>query len=1025
MSSALPLSSFQYAVWKGQKLHPSTPLYNMCFTFEIFGQLDKTVFTRAFHHAAKETSVLNLVIDANDRSVPTQTFGKMEHHIDYIDASTTPDFDFKQWIQQKNGITFDLRCKSYYSALLRFGDEHYVWYINHHHIFNDVFSFQLLYDRISNRYTLLNNLESSNLSQESDSSEYEKYLSTHKSNNRPKQLTRHKPIKLYGEGFSHLTQTASKRHFYTLKNDLVKSIFDTLEKHKLKTISPNLDLLTYLISSLLTTLFKVGDVGDPLYFSNIFSTRISPGSRKIGQPAIELAHSMIESLRQLDFNDLYQKVYSFLVKRTNDADNSLTVLPAVVFNFFDLNIKSFSGFDTRCQWLDNGHVDDHHFLRFHIYRYNYTEDFVLAIDLKKGHPDEKVADRFYSDFTQTIQENLLNRFDHSISDYCLLTPLSLKRINQELERVNNASLRKDKYLMSRIRTQLRTNTNKTAIYFKDEVITYHSLTLAAKRVTSYIDKIRLPDGARVVIYLARSEKLVYTILGTLLANVAYVPVSASTPIERLKYIINDVRPDLLIHDRDDLEFDLPSILFDDIPDVHSNEYESVHRTLDPFYILYTSGSTGRPKGVPISHKSVSNYISSAISVYLPADEIYHMPLFTSIGFDLTVSSFFLPLATGGSIYIYEEQQGIDLTIKDIVKNNRINCFRPTPSHLNLLEDESINENIRSVVTGGEKLTRVTAEKLHDLSNGNLTIYNEYGPTEATVGCIIYKYNPTTSSNSMILPIGRAMKNTAAFVTDSSGTPVPQGVVGELCLSGLGLTSGYLNDPKLNQEKFPTQNSFIQSKYYRTGDNVRLNASGDFEYVGRIDNQIKVGGFRIELGEIEKTISLHPTVGHCVAVYFENELQRGQIVAFIQGTDINFNKIKAFISKYLPSYMVPAKFIEIDSLPLTTNGKLDMNKLLTLLEAENRVKTEPSNEIEEVLWSIWKEVMGNKVLSTDDDFFELGGTSLDAIRIAARLEKMVNYELPVNYVFEIPTIQGLASHIMDDMRKILAANNSNT
>ncbi|RMF21703.1 MAG: hypothetical protein D6765_15285, partial [Bacteroidetes bacterium] len=287
------------------------------------------------------------------------------------------------------------------------------------------------------------------------------------------------------------------------------------------------------------------------------------------------------------------------------------------------------------------------------------------------------------------------------------------------------------------------------------------------------------------------------------------------------------------------------------------------RPEDLAYLMYTSGSTGAPKGVMVSHRALDNYLRRAAECY-PRPERPHTALFTSIGFDLTLTSLFLPLCTGGTLHIYPEpESGPDLSILQVLEDNCANLLKLTPAHLSLLRGRDLRgSRLQTLVVGGEDLKTALAREILQAFDSPPALFNEYGPTEATVGCVVHRFDPEKDRSASV-PIGRPIAGMQAFVLDAGGNPLPPGVVGELCLAGVGLAEGYWNDPERSAERFQPFERAFRGRLYRTGDRVRLNARGELEFLGRLDAQIKIGGIRVEPAEIEACLLQHPRIREAV------------------------------------------------------------------------------------------------------------------------------------------------------------------
>ena len=293
---------------------------------------------------------------------------------------------------------------------------------------------------------------------------------------------------------------------------------------------------------------------------------------------------------------------------------------------------------------------------------------------------------------------------------------------------------------------------------------------------------------------------------------------------------------------------------------------------DRAYIIYTSGSTGHPKGVVISHVALAHYIQWAAAKYVQSRTL-SFPLFSPLSFDLTVTSLFLPLVTGGTLVVYPESgKQADLALLDVLQDNQVDIIKLTPSHLALLAGRDLsNSRVRQLILGGEDLRSSMAKDIFTAFNGAVEIHNEYGPTEATVGCIVHTFDPEKDQASSV-PIGQVISGMQAYILNDHLQPVPQGVMGELYLSGRGLADGYWNRSDLNDARFPPHPLIEGQCMYRTGDLARLRDDGVMEYHGRIDQQVKWHGVRIELGELETAFLHHPQVTGCVVDFARSSIQ---------------------------------------------------------------------------------------------------------------------------------------------------------
>ena len=861
MNASRPLTEFQKSIWRGQLLHNDAPLYNMIFTFDIKGSLDKEIFEHSFNRLVESTDSLRAIVDDNEIENPKQVISNLQGSLDFI--SFPPDqTGYNEWLEEKNKINFNLKESSYYSALIKFSQDHYVWYINQHHLFCDAYVFQLLLDRLSDIYSQLKSDKQPVVENITVREEKEVKNDKTPSSKASKEKSN---LSLYAQNAISFRDTKANRIELDVPRDFIEKIQGKIGALQLNTFAPNLDLLSFLMSTLLILLKQIGNGNQEIQISNIFSTRVSSGDKKSFHPFLKIHNSNISIADGSTFTDVYALVRSFLISQSSD-EAVAGVAPSIISNMFHLEMGQFAEFETIPKWHHCDHVDHHHFIRFHIFKYRSSGLLNLAFDLKEEFFQNGIEKKFASDYLNLIRILCNSNVDNLIDQICLVPPSELEELQHEIEFINQDDFSIESSLLKIIESKVDENLSNPALYYNDEVISYGMMRLCANNVSAYLEENNLIEKKNIVLYLPRSPQYIYSLLGVLNTGNSFIPVPASYPKERLKFIANEVNADLIIHLEDYLETQIPQLSLVDFDFVNEQNKNRLNTFSNKFYTLFTSGSTGKPKGVPITHESISNYINGIKDQYLEANAEYHMPLFTSIGFDLTMTSIFLPLATGGSISIYSEESGIDLSVRKVIKDQNINCYKCTPSHLKLVEGEDISGSVKSIIVGGENFTRQSCLRLYHQYGAKIKIINEYGPTEATVGCIAYQFDADEYHDHLNVVIGKPLRNHFAFISNSSGIPLPKGAIGELCIGGKGLAESYLNNEKQTLEKFVDGNEFIKSRFYKTGDLARINDQGDFEFFGRNDEQISIGGIRIEKGEIENVLKQHDDVNECVVVY---------------------------------------------------------------------------------------------------------------------------------------------------------------
>ncbi|HZP17424.1 MAG TPA: amino acid adenylation domain-containing protein, partial [Terriglobales bacterium] len=422
------------------------------------------------------------------------------------------------------------------------------------------------------------------------------------------------------------------------------------------------------------------------------------------------------------------------------------------------------------------------------------------------------------------------------------------------------------------------------------------------------------------------------------------------------------------------------------------------------YVLFTSGSTGRPKGVALQHRSATTFVHWAKTVYTP-EELAGVLFSTSVCFDLSVFEMFVPLSTGGKVIVVQNA----LYLPSAEARNEVTLINTVPSAMTeLVRTGSVPQSVRTINLAGEALPESLVNEIYS-STAASKVYNLYGPTEDTT----YSTYTLTRANQPVT-IGRPLPNSQAYVLDSNGNPQPIGVPGELYLAGAGLARGYYGRPDLTSERF-VPNPFSAepgARMYKTGDLCRWLPTGELQYLGRLDHQVKLRGFRIELGEIEAVLAKHRCVRQCVVVAREDQPGMKRLVGYIvpSGEAISEDKLREHLKQSLPEFMVPSAFVALDAFPLTPNGKIN-RKILPPPDTSMRVSAgsiAPRDRLEEDLAKIWREVLGVKSVGVTDNFFDLGGHSLMAVRLLDEIKKLTGIALPLTSLFQGATIERLAN-----------------
>lgn len=576
--------------------------------------------------------------------------------------------------------------------------------------------------------------------------------------------------------------------------------------------------------------------------------------------------------------------------------------------------------------------------------------------------------------------------------------------------------------------QAQATPSEIAVFSGDRVLTYEQLDQMSNKVANFLVSLGAKPEVTIAIYMERSAEMLVGLLGILKAGAAYVALDSTHPLERLAFVLNDALPPVILT-QEKLVDDLPSFFGQvlcldsewDVVEGYGEQTPGVAVSPENLaYILYTSGSTGKPKGVMVTHRGLANYLSWA-SEYYGAGEGRGSLCHSPISFDLTVTSLFTSLLAGKSVVLAAPDNGVDSLAQALRNETDFSLVKITPAHLDLLTEllppSEVAGRVRCLVIGGEALF---TEKL-DFWRTNAPqtrIINEYGPTETVVGCCVYEVNGDAPASGPV-PIGQPIRNTRLYVLDRHLQPVPIGVTGELYIAGAGLARGYVNSPEVTAQKFvadPFANT-AGERMYKTGDVARYLPDGNIEYVGRNDEQVKIRGYRIELGEIEAAINAGGGVKQCVLVV-KGDAERRALVAYVvpeEGRDLTGDEIKGQLHSKLPEYMVPVRYVFLEELPVTANGKVDRRALPDIDDDQRKAGAyqEGRNETERELAKIWQAVLGAGRIGIDDNFFDRGGHSLLAIQVISRVRNVFNVDLPLRALFDSPTVATLSEVIVKE------------
>ncbi|MBV9924425.1 MAG: amino acid adenylation domain-containing protein [Acidobacteria bacterium] len=618
-----------------------------------------------------------------------------------------------------------------------------------------------------------------------------------------------------------------------------------------------------------------------------------------------------------------------------------------------------------------------------------------------------------------LLRNMLADLDRPVAQLALLSAdkqqALCRRFNQ-----TQCEYPKHKTVHQLFEEQVERTPTRIAAVHRGGRLTYRELNLRADRLARHLRRLGAGPGTHICVLLPRSMGTLIALFAVLKTGAAYVALDPAHPPHRSAFVINDSQSQFVLTHRR-LADGLPPhgarvVCLDEAgAAVETEGREDMTGSAVPqdlAYVIYTSGSTGQPKGVKIQHRALVNYVWWAREVYLRGEQL-SFPLYSSLAFDLTVTSIFVPLVTGGRVLVYDSEES-SAALEEVVTDNQVEVLKLTPSHLALLaERDNRGSRIKRLIVGGEALSTALARRILHSFGGGVEIFNEYGPTEATVGCTLYRFDATRADRAFV-PIGRPAANTQVYVLDEQLNPVAENVVGELYIAGDGLAAGYLNRPELTNAKF-IANPFRQGeKMYRSGDRGRWLPEGELDFVGRGDEQVKFHGYRVELNEIRSAINRHPQIRDSVVTVGRDEGGNQVMVAYYAARrELASGELRQFLATSVIAETLPNFFVHLRRLPLTLNGKVNHAALppaRVVREQGGRGLAETLTPVEEVLAGIWAEVLRLERVGRHDNFFELGGHSLLGAQVVSRVREAFGVPVPLRSLFDSPTVASLGEQV---------------
>lgn len=1013
----LPLTAAQSGMWFAQALDPLSPAQNTAEYLEIDGDLDPGLFARALRRVTAETDALRVRIEDTPDGPRQRVCAEVE-----LPLTVHHDLTGEQavaWMREDLATPCDLAAGPLFGhALFRVGARRWLWYQRIHHLVIDGFGYSLLVRRTAEVYTALVRGEDpgprpfgtlADLLAVDAEYRASGAFAADRAHWSEAFADRPEAPRLAGRG------ALPSRTFLRRTAHLSPTATERLRELAARTRATWPDVLVAAQalytsratgrSDVVLGLPMMGRMGSvalrvPGMVMNVLPLRltVTPGAS-----FAELVRHVVLGIREVRRHQRY---------RYEDIRRDLGLLgeqrglvgPLVNVMPFDYG-ADFAGAPARAHNLSAGPVDD---LTVNVY--DRADGRGLRID-HDGNPalyDDAELAAHQARFVHLLETLAETDPAAPLSGHTIATPAELALVIDEFNRTERAL--PPTTLIGPIEAQAVRTPDAPALVFGDTTLTYAQLDRQADQLARHLQSLGARPGGLVAVSVPRSVELIVTLLAVLKAGAAYLPLDPDYPEQRLTYMLRDAAPVCAVTDRADrlpAGTGTPLVALDGL-DVSAYPTVNPARPLTPAhpaYVIYTSGSTGRPKGVVVPHSAIDNrlrWMQHAFPIG-PDDRILQK---TPSSFDVSVWEFFWPLREGATLVVAEPGGHKDPAhLARLIREQAVTTCHFVPSMLQVFLAEpdaaGCGEALRRVFCSGEALPRETANAFARALPA-VELHNLYGPTEAAVDVTHHACAPDGTGP---VPIGRPVWNTRLYVLDPAGQPCPPGVTGELLLAGRQLADGYLNREELTVERF-VPDPFRGGRMYRTGDLARWTGTGEVEYLGRTDHQVKLRGQRIELGEIEAALAAREGVDGACALVRDDRL-----VGYVTG-DVDPARIRADLARELPDHMVPSAIVPLPAFPLSPNGKLDRRELPAPVYAGDGAGRRPASPREQTLTRLFAEVLGAERAGPDDAFFDLGGTSLLAVRLVARIREELGAELTIGSLFEAPTPAALAARLDD-------------
>lgn len=997
----LELTQAQNRICMDEMIHPGTSIYNIGGCVHFSGVIDFELFDKAIQETIKKYDAVRIQLKNGSLGIRQYMPPYEFHKTEIVDFNGTKSGGYRGWcLEEMTKPVFGYHQPLYRFKLLKINENETGFFLMFHHAIADGWSVNIVLDSIYQYYL------SFKYNQPVEDEEIRSYGETVREELMYLSSEKFEKQKEYWNAkYSRLPEQMIKTSSDPSGNRLeieLGQITGKMVSRYIKTANiSQTEMCIAQMAILLYQFYGQEDIiiGIPLYnrrkqtkkVFGLFVSNVLVRLQLDGKMTVRDVYRQVKGeLRQCYKNKDYP--YNLLMKDLGVRKKGLHNLYQISVNNYNTSLyNQLDGIAIRNEELYGGQQ---------LYPFQLTmkdwsgnQNISIFLDYQTDVLSEKTSQALLDCYQKLLME--------CMKDDCrklMDLPFLPEKLEMELIfSYNKGHVRSVEFssVLDMFQEQVRKDGSKIAAAQKTESLTFKEMDYLSDQIAGLVKAKTKSSTGYVAVISEHSIMLIAAFLGIMKAGRAFLPIDPEYPEERIRFMLEDAGADMVMtdtHNRSKVErcysgsvAELEKSSFSD-QDLCPLPFRQQIKPEDPAYVIYTSGSTGKPKGVVINHRGLANYICHCVDTYMEnGADVW--AFFSSISFDLTITSVFTPLAGGGSIQIYPRSKKAQSLI-EIIEDNQVSGIKLTPSHIKLLNSITFKDTrIKTVIVGGETFPSALAEILRKNGNNDIRIFNEYGPTEATVGCMVYEYK---NDLQPAVPIGEPIRNTSLYVLNQNLKPVPYGIVGELYISGDCLSDGYLNQEELNNQVFLPNPFEPGGNMYKTGDFVRFLDDGSLDYVGRKDGYKKVNGYRLETEEIENVLMKCDSVTKAAVIVHEQNLQQ-QIIAFVDCMEVELSKVQSQARQYLPAYMMPQTFLAVTEIPLTINGKTDHRKLQKIYEQNQEALENKSNitdgncQITAGL-EVFQIILDKPELKAEDNYFSMDGDSIKAIQISGELRK---------------------------------------